>query len=62
MGMKEFIDNINDDKFSEAREEINTHVQSVIGDRVAAKREELGLEVPVVEGEGDSKEGEGDEE
>ena len=57
MGMKELIDNINDDKFADAREELSDFVQTDIGNRVTAKREELGLTIPVVE----ASDGEGEE-
>lgn len=51
MGMKELIDGINDDNFSDARHELNTIVQANIADRVATKQEELGLVIPVEEAE-----------
>ena len=49
--MKDLIDNINDDKFSEAREGLNDIVQNNVSTRVAAKQEELGLVIPVEEGD-----------
>ena len=51
MSMKDLIDSINDDNFSDARSELRDYVQSNINDRVSAKQEELGLVIPVVEGE-----------
>lgn len=51
MGMKELIDGINDDNFSDARDELKTIVQDNISGRVAAKQEELGLVIPVEEGD-----------
>ena len=49
--MKDLIDNINDDNFSEARSELNDFVQDNVTTRVTAKQEELGLVIPVVEAE-----------
>ena len=51
MSMKDLIDNINDDKFSEAREGLADIVQNNVTARVAAKQEELGLVIPVEEGD-----------
>ena len=59
MNMKDIIDNINDDKFSEAREGLSDFVQNNVSTRVAAKQEELGLVIPVEEGD-DAGEGEED--
>ena len=50
--MKEFISNLNDDNFSEARSELKDYVQANVTERVVAKQEELGLVIPVEEGAG----------
>ena len=49
MSVKDLLDNINDDKFSDARSELSDFVQANVTDRVAAKQEELGLVIPVEE-------------
>ncbi len=51
MSVKDILNNINDDKFSEAREGLSDFVQNNVSTRVAAKQEELGLVIPVEEGE-----------
>ena len=51
MSVKDILNNINDDKFSEAREGLSDFVQNNIDSRVTAKQEELGLVIPVEEGD-----------
>lgn len=59
MGAKEFMDNINDDNFSDARDELKTFVEDNIKTRIDAKQQELGFTMPTVteqEGEGEGGE------
>lgn len=50
--MKDFINNVKDDKFADAREELNTFVKDSIKERISASQEEMGIKIaiaPVVE-------------
>ena len=56
MSVKDLIDNINDGNFAEAREGLKDFVQNNVTTRVSVKQEELGLVIPVEEGEGAGEE------
>lgn len=45
--MENFVSNISDGKFSDAREELNTYVKDSIRERISGAQEEMGLRVAV---------------